>query len=90
MPQWPTEERTHWQMYETTSEGTPISPVMESPDALADWLATHKASAFAGMPATREQWLATIKRGWAASAILGPMGMVSGVAGLADMEKEQK
>ena len=37
-PDWPDSERTHWQMYEQTSEGTPISPVMESPEALARWL----------------------------------------------------
>ena len=51
MPDWPEAERTHYQMYETTTEGTPISPVMETPEALARWLADNNASAFAGMGA---------------------------------------
>lgn len=37
MPQWPPAERTHYQMYESTSEGTPISPAMETPEKLARW-----------------------------------------------------
>lgn len=34
MPDWPEAERTHYQMYENTSEGTPISPVMATPEDL--------------------------------------------------------
>ena len=80
MPGWPESERTHWQMYEDTSEGTPISPVMESPEALAHWLADNHASSFGNSTATYEQWLATIKRGWAPSAAIIPgKGIISGV-----------
>jgi len=61
MPDWTEEERTHYQMYETTSEGTPISPVMETPEDLARWLADNHASAFADITATYEQWLCIIK-----------------------------
>jgi len=83
MPDWPEAERTHYQMYESTSEGTPISPVMETPEDLARWLADNNASAFAGVGATYEQWLATIKRGWAISAVSAPgKGIISGVEGL--------
>jgi hypothetical protein len=39
-------ETTHYQMYETCSEGTPISPVCDSPESLAHWLADHSASTF--------------------------------------------
>jgi len=81
MPYWSEAVRTHYQMYETTSEGTPISPVMETPEALARWLADNNASAFADMGATYDQWLATIMRGWAVGAIFGPgKGLISGVA----------
>jgi len=81
MPDWPEAERTHLQMYEDTSEGTPISPVMESPEALAQWLADNKASAFGDMTATYDQWLATIRRGWAVGAVWSPgKGFESGVA----------
>lgn len=83
MPDWPKAERTHYQMYEDTSEGTPISPVMETPEALARWLADNNASAFAGIGASYEQWLATIKRGWAVSAVIVQgRGLISGVEGL--------
>ncbi len=57
VPDWPSKERTHYQMYETTSEGSPISPVMESPEALARWLTDHEASSLADRTATYEQWL---------------------------------
>jgi len=91
MPDWSERERTHWQMYEDTSEGTPISPVMKTPEELARWLADNNASAFADMTATYEQWLATIRRGSAISAIgFSGAGLMSGVAGekyLDDLEK---
>ncbi|MDD4972322.1 MAG: hypothetical protein PHT07_23075 [Paludibacter sp.] len=70
MPSWKDSERTHYQMYETTSEGTPISPVMKSPEELARWLADNKASAFGDMTASYEEWFCTIKRGSAPSMIL--------------------
>ena len=38
MPNWPDSERTHLMMYEDTSEGTPISPALETPEELARWL----------------------------------------------------
>lgn len=87
MPDWPREVRTHLQMYETCSEGTPISPVMKSPEELARWLADNNASAFGNMGASYEQWLSIIKRGWAVSAV-GTMGkgLVSGVEGLHQSE----
>ena len=65
MPEWPEHEKTHFQMYENTTEGTPISPVMPTPEALARWLADTEASAFAGMPASYEAWLNTIHEGHA-------------------------
>lgn len=61
MPEWPEKERTHYQMYEDTTEGTPISPVMESPEELAQWLVDNNASAFADETATYEGWLNVCK-----------------------------
>lgn len=63
MPDWPESERTHFQMYENTTEGTPISPVMASAEELAQWLADNKASAFGDTTAPYESWLAVIRRG---------------------------
>jgi|SRR5688572_23881289 len=84
MPDWPTEERTHYQMYETCTEGTPISPVMESPEQLARWLADNGASAFGGQTASYEQWLGMIGEGSAPSAALVGGIMQSGVAMVGD------
>lgn len=63
MPQWLPAERTHYQMYETTTEGTPISPVFDTPENLARWLADTGASSYANATATYEQWLARIRAG---------------------------
>ena len=70
MPQWPELERTHYQMYETATDGTPISPVMETPEALARWLADHGASAFASQTAAYEEWLSAIQCGSVASVVI--------------------
>lgn len=56
-PKWSDADRTHFQMYENVSEGTPISPVMESPEALARWLTDNGANAGVGTTTTYEQWL---------------------------------
>jgi hypothetical protein len=84
MPEWLPSEATHIQMYETCTEGTPISPVMETPEELARWLADNGASAFGSSTASYEAWLSTIKRGWAPAGIIRPStGITSGVEGLA-------
>jgi hypothetical protein len=70
MPTFKPEERTHYQMYETCSEGTPISPVMETPEELARWLADNGASAFGEQTASYEAWLNTINSGGACSFYL--------------------
>lgn len=84
MPDWPEAERTHFQMYETCTEGTPISPVMETPEALAHWLADNGASAFGGQTATYEQWRGMIGEGWAMSGVMIGGEMQSGVAFVGD------
>ncbi len=83
MPDWRDEERTHYQMYEDTSEGTPISPVLESPEVLARWLVDNEASAFAGQTASYESWLRVANGGFAPSMIITPAtGLVNGVDGI--------
>lgn len=83
MPDWKPEEKTCLQMYETCSEGTPISPVMKTPEELAKWLADNGASSFGSMTATYEQWLPICKGGYAPSAVVVNGKMVSGVEGMA-------
>jgi len=83
MPDWPENERTHLQMYETTSEGTPISPVMKTPEELAKWLYDNGASAFGGQTASYEGWLRVCNGGFAPSAVFTTAtGVVSGVDGV--------
>lgn len=63
-----------YQMWETTSEGSPISPVFKTPESLALWCV--KNPYYPGS-ATFEQWMAFIKGpGWAPTLVL-----ISGQAG---------
>lgn len=47
-----------WQMWETTSEGSPISPVFPSKDDLAFWLAKHRD--IVDFRYTADQWMRII------------------------------
>ena len=85
MPNWPEEEKTRIMMYETCSEGTPISPSFDTCEELARWLSDNNASAFGSMTASYEQWLATCKAGWAVSAIYDNInGFRSGVEAIGE------
>lgn len=86
MPNWPDAERTHLQMYECTSAGTPISPVMETPEELAQWLVDNNASSFASQTASYEAWLRVAKGGWAPSAVAVAGEVKSGVEAIKDKE----
>ena len=61
MPLWPDEKRTHYQLYETSTEGTPISPVMDSLESLAKWLGEQNEPAYADLALTEKEWLETLK-----------------------------
>jgi len=76
-------------MYETTSEGSPISPPMESPEALARWLVDNRASAFGNETATYEDWLDMIRGpGWAPTAVRIGGELQSGVKAMAKENNE--
>lgn len=61
MPQWDEDEKTHFQMHEDTSEGTPKSPPMESKEALAQWCVDNEVSIFAGRLASYDEWMTVIE-----------------------------
>jgi hypothetical protein len=44
-----------FQLWETTSEGSPVSPVFETLDQLCEW-ATENATTFGPYKASEEQW----------------------------------
>lgn len=91
MPDWPETERTHYMMYETTTEGTPISPAFATQEALAQWLADTGASAFGDSTASYDAWLRVAKGVYAPSAVYTPEhGLQSGVDGVASQANTQK
>ena len=68
-----------FQLWETVSEGSPISPVFKTPEVLADWLAGGGARGL-DKGTTREQWLKFINGpGWAPTAIMDSTGWHTGV-----------
>jgi len=83
MPDWTDEEATHYQMYEDTTEGTPISPPMASPEELARWLVDNNASAIGGETASYEAWLRVANSGFACSGVISSHGLESGVEAMA-------
>jgi len=88
MPDFPPEQKTHYQMYETCTEGTPISPVMETPKELARWLTDNGASAFGEQTATYKEWLNTINSGGSTGFyITKKCEIISGVAAAYQLKK---
>ncbi len=51
-----------FQLWETTSEGSPVSPVFASAEELADWCVMG-ATAFGGIRWNRQQWLGSFQAG---------------------------
>jgi len=63
MPDWPETERTHFMMYEDTSEGTPLTPPLTTIEEVAQYLVDHKESVFGNIELNYEQWLNICKKG---------------------------
>jgi hypothetical protein len=75
-----------YQMWETTSEGSPISPVFAAPEELAVWLSKNRKDTV-DEDTTADQWLAFIRGpGWAPSFIGGPDGLLTGVEAIVEQE----
>lgn len=66
---WTEAEATHYQVYETVSEGTPITPPMPTKEALVDWLCTNKDYWGKG-PLTRKQAEAFVEDEYAPSLMI--------------------
>lgn len=76
-----------YQIWETVSEGSPISPVFATPEGLARHMAGTKWGADDGTG--YETWLAFINGpGWAPSMIGTDSGIVNGVQGVVEMAAE--
>jgi hypothetical protein len=49
-----------YQLWETTTEGSPVSPVFATIEELAEWCAGN-ATVFGNIQNTKEQWLASFR-----------------------------
>jgi hypothetical protein len=74
-----------WQMWETVSEGSPISPVFQTPEGLAQWLADSRSK-----EGTYDQWLAIVRLGWVPSGVLEDGTVVSGVQAVEHLKENDK
>lgn len=68
-----------WQLWETTSEGSPTSPVFATADELAIWMSTHP-SGFAGSTPSLDAARAFVAQGWAPSLMATGGRVLDGVS----------
>lgn len=67
-----------WQLWETVSEGSPMSPVFAAPEELAGWMSAPERDKHNWVPF--DTAMEFIKEGWAPSLVASPeTGVVSGV-----------
>lgn len=59
-PWWPKHKATGFQMYETVSEGTPVSPVFATLDELKDWLISEGYSEHAASEFCKHRWAPSV------------------------------
>jgi len=82
-PAWTDEECVCFQMYETVSEGTPVSPVFDTKEELIEWMVVEGWS--------RESAVEFAKDGWAPSFIFTiKTGLVDGITGLGELKDHDK
>lgn len=91
-PKWSKKERTHLQLYETVSEGTPLSPPMPDIESLAKWCSENKGIWNSTDNMTYEDWIAFCRSGgWAPSLMITPgVGVETGVEFIVRTEKDKK
>jgi hypothetical protein len=79
-----------WQLWETTSEGSPMSPVFATADELAQWMGTNPCL-FAGGRTSYEtalKWI-TDGGGWSPSMVATSAGLVDGVTWVANTARAE-
>jgi hypothetical protein len=72
-----------WQLWETVSEGSPVSPVFADAEALAQWLTTPEGGEMAGpsqRPMSIEQARGFVSAGWAPTMIANAGGLHDGAS----------
>lgn len=77
MPEIPEGTPYGWQLYETVSEGSPLSPVFATKDELAAWMSSPSAGRERVLPEVAAKFVAA---GWAPTFSSSPQtGFVTGV-----------
>jgi hypothetical protein len=77
-----------YQIWETVSEGSPVSPVFATPEELAAWMAANDTSSSKGT--SYESWLKWINGpGWSFSAVVQNGVFKDGVQAVVDRMEEQ-
>ena len=66
-----------WQYWTTVTEGSPLSPVFPTAEALASWLVSYECHPMDRMSSYAAA-LAFVKEGWAPSGFIGPLGALNG------------
>ena len=96
-PNWDKSTATWYQVYETVSEGTPVSPPFETADQLIEYLVANgdfwdqKRRKAGNSFMSCEPWLREAAEkfvkgwGWAPSLIISSKGVQTGVEALADL-----
>ncbi len=69
-----------YQIWETVSEGSPVSPAFSEPEELARWMVQNDTSVT--RDSTFEDWMRFIDSGWSPSMVASSNGLESGVKAL--------
>lgn len=78
MPNWTDEERTHYQWYEDTTEGTPLSPVFATKAELVDYIVENGDRVYGAI--TRRQAEQFVEAEWAPTFVSTPeTGLIGGM-----------
>jgi hypothetical protein len=80
-----------WQIWETVSEGSPVSPVFATPEELARWMVASGNDTSVTKDTTYEQWMGFLKVGWAPSGYSdSEHGYQDGVKAIGDRQIEKE
>ena len=86
-PAWTDEERTHYMLYETVSEGSAMSPAFATTDELIEWMLKNPDPVWGRR--TREQCEALVHYGSAPSMVLVGGQLLPGDKALAKIRAEE-
>jgi hypothetical protein len=80
-----------YQIWETVSEGSPVSPVFATPEELARWMVVPGNDTSVSKGTTYEQWMGFLKVGWAPSGYSdSEHGFQDGVRAIGDRQIEKE